>query len=350
MRLALSRNDLFDPGFRHKSLSLFLLPTLASFVVLARTGAANAGQSARLVYARTADAVTCGEEPVLRRAVARRLGYDPFVGVSDNIVVAELRGEANGLSARVLVVEKGKIVGGTRELVSNTQDCEELLLAVALAISIAIDPDSIERVADADPEPSPKSEPLRPAAETASQPMPPLLKTRLGLQGTVTTKLTWRVGLGASLATGPLPKPTVGVAGALEMAGRHWSLGLEPRWFAPSKTEPQSTTQAQASASWLGGTVAPCLHQRGWQGCYLLELGRLTSHGLVSRPNRDVALWAAQGLRLAYHWGGNVGLGATVKADGLAAFNRVAMSLNGAPAYETPWVVARLGIEANYSF
>lgn len=314
---------------------------------------AHASQSAKLVYARTADAVSCGEELALRQAVARRLGYDPFVAVSDNTVVAELRGDGGGLMARVFVIERGHLVSGTRELTSKSNDCEELRLAVALAISIAIDPDAIERVPEPEPEPEPRPEPLAEtsaAPEAPPPPTPPAFTTQVRLSGTVSTKPTWRMGAAATIGTGPLPSPTAGFAASVEVASHRWSLGIEPRWQLPNKTPPQTGTSDQATTTFIGGTLVPCYRISAASACYLAELGRLASRGLVSESHRDASSWAAQGLRLAYHFGGEYGLGATAKLDGLVAMNRINLYLNTQPVWQTPWLVGRLGIELNFAF
>ena len=120
-----------------------LILALTTWLVPTR---ARAGESARLVYSRTTDASTCSDEQGLRQAVARRLGYDPFVAGSMNTVVAELRSDGDGLRARVYVIREGNSAGGLRELSSPSRDCTELLGAVALAISIAVDPDALDRV------------------------------------------------------------------------------------------------------------------------------------------------------------------------------------------------------------
>ena len=312
--------------------------------------AAFASQSARLVYARTSDAEGCGEEAALRQAVARRLGYDPFVAVSDNTVVAELRGDGSGLSARVFVIERGNLVSGARELSSKSRDCEELRLAVALAISIAIDPDAIERVStdtstiDSQAETTPATV----VSEVPSPQPPPVSK--LKLVGEISTRVTWRLGLAGTVATGPLPSSNFGFAGAFEVAGSSFTIGIEPRWLLPRKTDTLSSVNAQATTNFVGVTLTPCYRKNAFRSCYFAELGRLTSEGLVSSANRDTTLWVAQGLRLAYHLGREYGLGVTPKLDGLVAMNRVTMLLNGRTAYETPWVIARLSVEVNYAF
>lgn len=316
-------------------------------VVVAST--ASASPSAKLVYARAVDASNCSDEVALRRAVAHRLGYDPFVAVSPSTVVAEVRGEGEGIKARVFVVEGGATVGGARELVSPTKQCDELMLAVALAISIAIDPEAIERVAAEPPEVTSEAE----AAPTVSVTPQTEHRSRVELHGTVTTReqpLALRLGISAGIASGPTPAPAVELAASFELAGRHWSIGFEPRWLAPSKTEPQAGTEARARIGMIAGTLAPCYRFDAWQGCLLGELGRLNSIGEVTQSKRDVSAWIAPGVRLVYRLGGPIGLSAAAKIDALYGLTRVTMILNQQPVFETERFLARLHLEAAYGF
>lgn len=314
---------------------------------------ASASQSAKLVYARASEADSCGEESSLRQAVARRLGYDPFVAVSDNTVVAELRGDGEGLRARVFVIERGNAVGGVRELTSKSRHCDELMLAVALAISIAIDPESIDRVVDvtseASPEPVPQAKPVElvvPApAKRLRKPAPPPTPPP-----EAAGPLGIRFGVGAFFATGPAPFPSLGLAGDVELAAKKWSIGLEPRWLPATESAPLPSSGATAKTSLLGLTLAPCYRINAWRGCYLAEIGRLDSQGNVASPKRDVSVWAAQGLRIAFHLGAETGFGATAKLDGMVALNRVRLQVDGQPVHETPRLVGRLGLDVNYVF
>jgi hypothetical protein len=93
---------------------------LLSIAVLAIVPKASASPSARLVYARSADASTCPDETALRGAVAARFGYDPFFAWAKRTVVVEVwrRGEQSSRTAqigaeRVLLDEaRGAIVQG----------------------------------------------------------------------------------------------------------------------------------------------------------------------------------------------------------------------------------------------
>jgi hypothetical protein len=311
---------------------------------------ALASQSARLVYARAVEASSCGDESLLRGAVARRLGYDPFVAVSDNTVVAELRGDGDGLRARVFVIEHGSTVGGARELTSKSKDCDELVLAVALAISIAIDPESIDRVVEEPSEPAAKPKvadiPPEPVAETKPAPSA-RTPAQAPLQPTV--PIVVRSALGGFVATGPIPAPSYGLVAGLGFERSLMSVEIEPRWWAPIKTPAQPNSGARATVNLISITLAPCLSHLGWYGCYLVELGRLASEGEVLRPKRDISTWVGQGLRLAYRLGKARGFGLAVKIDGLYALTHVGMTLNDTKVYDTPRFSGRLGLELSYA-
>jgi hypothetical protein len=103
-----------------------------------RAGAAAAGPSARLVYARAPEASSCPDEERLRAAVAARFGYDPFFPWARQTVVVQVWREAARFRSRVQLVDGAGLAVGAREL-SSDQDSSELFDATALGISIALD-------------------------------------------------------------------------------------------------------------------------------------------------------------------------------------------------------------------
>src|SRR5580658_7755914 len=108
--------------------------------ILTATQLALATPSARLVYSRGPGAESCPDEAALRKAVASRVGYDPFFAWAEKTIVASLlRVDPKGFVARVHLVDGAGVEHGSRELRSD-QTCADLLDAAALAIAIAIDP------------------------------------------------------------------------------------------------------------------------------------------------------------------------------------------------------------------
>lgn len=92
-----------------------------------------------LRYQREAGAEGCPDEAWIRRAVASRLGADPFEPAAPVKLSARLFGAAPGLRA-VLEVQRPHQPVARRELSSAVGDCQELSGALELAIAIAIDP------------------------------------------------------------------------------------------------------------------------------------------------------------------------------------------------------------------
>lgn len=120
----------------------------------------------RLDYTR--ETAACPDQPALQRAVAERLGRDPFSPTAQRTIAVRMsRGAAD-----IRVIEASGVVAGQRQLVSNSEDCGELAKATALAVAIVIDPLVITRP---EPEPLPEPPPTPPpAVEVAPLPPPPL--------------------------------------------------------------------------------------------------------------------------------------------------------------------------------
>ena len=337
---------------------------------------AMAGQSARLVYSRTAEASRCADEKELRQAVARRLGYDPFVAVSMNTIVAELRGDGEGLRARVYVIHDGNSAGGTRELTAPTRNCTELIAAVALAMSIAVDPDALDR---AEPEPVPtvasatsteyppevephgdelavaKDKPAQTsaprAATTNSKNTPASHSSVRGVSPREPGQaVALSAGIAASGATGLAPAPVFGLA--LNAAARmhNWALSFEPEATLPSTS---STTASGASVrAWsLGGTVSAgyCLGQL-YAGA-LFDAVVFSARGQnVDHPNVRRPVFGSTGLRMGYAMKLTEHITLMPRLDGLLALSRMTLLLNHEDAYQTPSVFGRLGVSLDYGF
>ncbi|MEO6420140.1 MAG: hypothetical protein ABIP39_12060, partial [Polyangiaceae bacterium] len=103
-----------------------------------------AAPSARMHYTRGSSAESCPDEASMRRAVASQLGYDPFDDQASTSVEASIVRKDDRLLGRVEVV-RPNAAPGKRELSSRDADCEHLASAMALTISMAIDPMVISR-------------------------------------------------------------------------------------------------------------------------------------------------------------------------------------------------------------
>lgn len=344
-------------------LSYWLRTALPLLLAGAFSGRAHAAEAARLVYGRTVEAQACPDESALREAVARRLGYDPFVTYSALTLVVEIRGDESGLSARVYRVDSGNVAGGVRQLSSPSLDCKELSSAVALAISIALDPDSIERLSAATastapdekaPETSIEDAPVRPPEVVPEAPTASVARDHGATESRAVRnrpgEIVGALGAGGLVATGPEPPPVFGITVFSAVRSTHWEVSLSPRWNLPSSAGGQQST-GEAQMTSYGASLVPCYRYERWLGCYVFDAALLASKGKgVSHPQSDESFWSAHGARVAYRFGAERGFGVVVRLDGLWAPERIAVRLAGAEVFETPSFLVRGGVDASYEF
>jgi hypothetical protein len=266
---------------------------------------AFATPSARLTYQRGPGAESCPDESVLRRAVEQRLGYDPFFPWANRTIVARISTGTRVLEANIDLLDSGGIVRGSRKLTARTAECAELVSGVALAISIAIDPSSVDRVGppsgekdpgrDDDQEvvewsqarageaatkaPAPDRATARPAAEPAPRRPSVVAQVSGGVTGAVA--MTPAVAFGPALSAG--------------LSLGRWEMAVEGRvlFGLDAKYGP-----ATISSTLLEGALVGCFHPTIVFACAEASVGSLgiTGSGLA-HGNDDSALVGRIGLR-----------------------------------------------------
>ena len=82
----------------------------------------------------------CPDQAQLRSAAVARLGYDPFVMNAPSTLYATISRTARGLRGEIRLEDPSRENPGARQIESTSGDCTELGKAMALAISVAIDP------------------------------------------------------------------------------------------------------------------------------------------------------------------------------------------------------------------
>ncbi len=326
--------------------TLLALAVVAFVVALPR--AAYASPKSRLVYSRGAGAESCADETALRKAVAARVGYDPFFVWADSTVVAEIDRRGTQLAARVRLLDAQGISGGVREIVSAELDCHELFDAMALAIAIAIDPQSL--VGPAPPPPTapasvrsaPPSapDPVAPSApDLPSSPPPRVPSSRVAID----------VGAGVASTIGIAPAPALGGTAFVALTGRRLSLGIELRFDARAS---RAVAGGGEVGSWLlAGVLAPCVRFSPFFGCALGVGGRVAASAAgVPGATSDAAAVVAIGGRV----GSEVSLGDTwvarIRADVLGNVYRATFRLGGVDAWTAPVASATLGLDLLFRF
>jgi len=315
---------------------------------------ARAAPTSRLVYSRSTDATSCPDEQALRRAVAARVGYDPFFAWATRTIVASVARRGAAFVATVDLVDEGGVSHGARELRAEGA-CGELLDAVALAIAIAIDPQSLTRASAPEAEATPAPPPApggqvhedgipsmgAPAnADTAPPPRPvdaPVSPFRFELGG------------GAVASAGVAPAPAVGFSLSGGLRWPWFSLSLEGRVDAPASN---SAPGGGEVTSWLVlGGVAPCLHLGPFFGCALAQAGSMQS---FSSGTQNTQSGSAPWWTLGGRAGALVNLtGSTLlrmHADVVANLDPAALTLNGFTAWLAPPAAASLGADVVVHF
>jgi len=126
---------------------------VAALLLLAVARDADAGASARLVYVRGPGAEQCPGEAAIRAAVSARLGYDPFFAWAHDALFVDVTHTGGAFHVDLKLVDDNNMQRGARSISVKGSDCSGVIDAMALTISLTIDPDSLVR----GPEPPPSA-------------------------------------------------------------------------------------------------------------------------------------------------------------------------------------------------
>jgi hypothetical protein len=254
-------------------------------VWLALGGVALAADPVRLVYVREAGVEGCPDEESVRRAVAARLGHDPFVEVDPRRTVRATIGK-KGPWLRVSIElsdESGELLG-TNQLTPRVRDCHTVASAMELAIALAIDPLHALETRAPSPSPSPTESPLVVPAQTA--PAAPALVVRRARPAARAwpptdeeiaenrVRLVGRVAILAAVSAEP--GATWGIALGLAAQWRRFSVGAELRGDVPGTRVSGGGT---VSGSLVVINLLPCVRAYGIFFCGLFSGGVMIANG-----------------------------------------------------------------------
>jgi len=325
---------------------------------LAAAPAAYAFPTSRLNYERGPGAEHCPEEPTVRKAVADRLGYDPFVEAAAKTIVARVLRVADRLEADVELVDQLGHPQGSRKFSTDAARCDELISAVALSISIAIDPERAQAAQESVAPPPTEIAPTNPP-ETRSEPSPSRGRREEPAQlDTGVEKerrerrerraVHWHSGAGGLAAVGSAPTAT---GGAFVFLGAHLddaSLSLEGRADAPAFT---NQPNGEAGSSLLLASVVPCWQPTALFACTLLSMGTARGRGEgMTQPRDDSGFYAAAGIRLGSTFPLYGPLSLRFHLDLLSTLTRFTLQIDERTVWTAPRFssAAGLGLMANF--
>ncbi|HEY5372680.1 MAG TPA: hypothetical protein VIK01_03300 [Polyangiaceae bacterium] len=355
-------------------MSLRFLAHFGSFLVIALCEAhaqAAPGEATRLDYARSDHAASCPDREALQSAVVKRLGYDPFFPVARQTIAVQILDDESGLRAEMHLVDADGIIRGSRELSESRGHCDELVAALALAISIALDPSAALGDESADTQPAAAAEVAKPARtdseqsetsgqsahESAGSPHPAVAGSATKHRAPPTKTQPQRYPNGRPIGLRAGVFSSLGVAPALA-AGFRVGASARRDWFdltAEFSEQLEASRTASDGGSVIGslaeGTLAPCFAPNALAACALLNLGSLKSQGKdVPQPVNHRSLYAALGARLELSPQLFDKLYLLVNADAFKSLTPITLRLHGADVWHTPFVsiAGSLGLELRF--
>jgi hypothetical protein len=297
----------------------------------------------RLSYTREAGADSCPEESVFRDSVLSRLGYDPFEESAPRALTVVVRRTGDTLVARIELRDAAGHLQGERVLNGTGTDCSELGNAMAIAVSLGIDPLSAAALPVATPPNNdaagvvpiePPQPPPVPVARDASPPASP--------SPTRGAPIELRISVGASLTWGVTPAtPAAGPVVDVGIRRGVGSLSVEgAASFAPTDT--QGDVGVKASLELV--SLVPCLHLGVGAFCLIGGVGSLNATGVVRSPQSDHSLFADVGVRVGVEipFAKRFYVGAHV--DGLVNLTKVAYDVGAQDTWNTAPVSGSFGV------
>lgn len=317
----------------------------ALLVAFALPAVSQAEEKARLVYVRGDGAQDCPAELDLRLWVMARLGYDPFSPQASRVVIARVEARDHQLFSSVEVADQEGLSTGRRELSSNGERCQELARAMALSISLAIDP---ERAGLARDESGPVSAP-----PTASPPSPPSAQSPRVPAAPVAKRETTasHVFVRGTFESGVGQLPGVAAGGALGV-GLGWrvvSLALEGRGALSLGEE--LTPGGSLNGSLLTAGLAACAHFGARGLCAVGYVGqqRLGTHD-IAQPASSSGLYVGLGPRLVLEVPLTHRFALAVGLEGVFNATRNRAVLTGREVWKAPVIAGtlRIGVDTHF--
>lgn len=350
-----------------------VLMLLAPRIVTSQSTLPSPPHPTRLHYSLSANAADCPGEFALRTAVSARLGYDPFTSDARTIIETGIQRIRRSLRGSFLLVDARGHRTGTRTIVGRVGHCDDLVAAMGLAVSIAVDPMSIARTWPAPSSSPPSTSRAESSSRTPSSSAPiagpaTLIATSSGPARAPPTSSarpapiarrslrnvpTWalRFGLGADISYGVAPALTPGFALYGELRRNALSVALEARTALPRTTDslmtPGRVTVAPALVS-----LAGCYHLHGAGFCAIFMSGFLIGSG-TQFTAENVTAWvpvAAAGTRVTWEIPIVPALAVRARADAAVWLARPVFLADGATAWESPTIAASAGLDVVVRF
>jgi hypothetical protein len=306
----------------------------------------QATPSARLVYARAPDVQGCPGEMELRLGVVHRLGYDPFEPGARLTVLALIENSGIELVGSVELIGEDGVSEGRRRLASPADRCTDLVRAMALSASLALDQ---RRDADAVAGRS-ASEPARvepPSVNLGTYASPHELPPdeRANADAREPARAQMGLGAGGQLTAGAAPAAAPGFSLAATARYGAFRLDAEVRADAVvSASLPRLGPDARLETSLAMGSLSPCLQLGRAFACALVSLGALSVEARgITQPARDHGLYSAAGGRLGIGVPLSARFSLDLHAEAVMQLARPAVAIDASSVWRQPLAAAGVG-------
>jgi hypothetical protein len=260
----------------------------------------------------------------MRRAIAQRLGRDPFGHEPGPLIEAVASREGEVWKARISARTSAGELVGSRELGSRAATCESLAAAAALAIALVIDPEAVER-----------AEAMRTATKPVPTAPPAVAASRRDQPPPARSPLAW-VDLRAIASTGLLPgfAPGVTLGADLELA-RWLALSAALAYWPEQKADgrPNGAVGVGLSAASLVACAEPvALPPFGTALCAGALLGSIHTvvYELIPTAPGD-RLWSALSAGVRVYAPRETPVRVSLAFDALAPLTRHRFTVGGQP-------------------
>ncbi|MGB0591690.1 MAG: hypothetical protein ACPGU1_18595 [Myxococcota bacterium] len=327
----------------HDGVTVLLVRWALALVILAGLSCddAFAGQP-RLVtlsYVLGEGAGDCPSRAALHEAVAQRLGYMPFTHDAQEHVEVAIEARGSTYRARIRLSRADAPTRAEREVEATVRGCDEIVDALALSVSLALDPDAVERVKRPR-----RARDLTPERRGRRQPAAALVGVVAPLGSGATSPAAsgvWLVGARTGVSWGMTPQvaPEIIFEGAYHR--RLWGLGLELRATLPLPR------QVEGGAIQGGRALAGVYGCVGWdwfRGCGHASAGvsYLAGDGLQDAQSEGLFVASAGG-RLQFLWP----LTEALRLNILAGMEVALVQVSARVGADTAWRSGPVGLEAS---
>jgi hypothetical protein len=261
----------------------------------------------RLEYLQDEASLRCSSPEALRGSISARLGRDPWDDAAPERLRVQVRREQVRWRATVEWFGASGQRKGLRELSSEREDCQELIQALELAITLVLDPPLFHKprvepppspTASPAPIPAPEVQPLPPPVPTPSAPSAPDVQVPPVEPPSRAPVLA--VGLGARASWGLLPATRAGLQAEGELRSERFSFSLDVTAWPPRTTPVEP---ARLRSMLVAAGARACVQVGPFGACPQLSAGLLRLEGVgLANAHTAQAPWLAPGARLFVEW------------------------------------------------